>query len=114
MVVAPRVIGWGGVLVTPAAPGFQRCRGRAAIHLKTGQHFDVARVPADPGFLHARGPVRGVELCPLALKLGSGGTLILHAALVRVAILRAERLRFATGRLNIEARKLLSNADASG
>jgi hypothetical protein len=48
----------------------------------------------------------------LALKLGSGLALIPDAALVGVAILGAERLRFTTRGLDVKARELLSNAGA--
>jgi hypothetical protein len=48
------------------------------------------------------------------LKLGSDLALIPDAALVRVAILGAERLRFTTGRLDVKTRELLSNADFGG
>src|SRR3954467_4075051 len=74
----------------------------------------ITGVPAKPGLLHAGGPVRRVELGPLALELGSGLPLIPDAALVGVAILRAERLCFTTRRLDVKTRELLSNADARG
>ena len=71
-----------------ASAAHLQSRGRpAAVHLKTGQHLNIASLPAYACLLDTSGPVCSVELLPLPLKLAAGRALVPEAALVRVAIL---------------------------